>query len=246
MKIDCEVIRDLLPLYADNACSKKSRDMVEEHLEECTDCRSMLHSLQETELENNLRNEKDEVIENGAKWFRRRSAAVGSAVSGVFMIPLLVCLIISITSGLRHSWYYVLAASLLVAASLIIVPLMVPEDKAFWTFCSFCVSLMVLLGVICLYTHGTWFWIASSATLFGLSVVFLPFLLRARPVRELIGSTNRLLVTLGVDAVLFVNMMNTIRMHGRISRMGFLYKLGIIAGIALLVMEVMKNRRMKK
>ena len=32
MKYDCEVIRDLLPLYADRACSEHSRTMVEAHL----------------------------------------------------------------------------------------------------------------------------------------------------------------------------------------------------------------------
>ena len=34
MKMECDVIRDLLPLYADEACSGKSRELVEEHLGE--------------------------------------------------------------------------------------------------------------------------------------------------------------------------------------------------------------------
>ena len=33
MKYECEVIRDLLPLYADDVCSAGSRKMVEEHLD---------------------------------------------------------------------------------------------------------------------------------------------------------------------------------------------------------------------
>ena len=45
MKTDCEVIRDLLPLYADNACSVKSCAMVEEHLQECPDCRELVSRL---------------------------------------------------------------------------------------------------------------------------------------------------------------------------------------------------------
>ena len=31
MKISCDIIRDLLPLYKDNVCSDASKDMVEEH-----------------------------------------------------------------------------------------------------------------------------------------------------------------------------------------------------------------------
>ena len=101
MTTDCDVIRDLLPLYADDACSKKSRELVEEHLQECPTCSDLLHKLQETEIEEDLRNEKNAVIQYGAKRFKRRSAAVGSAVSGSFMIPVLVCLYISFVFGLQ-------------------------------------------------------------------------------------------------------------------------------------------------
>ena len=38
MKISCDIIRDLLPLYKDNVCSDASKDMVEDHLSVCQDC----------------------------------------------------------------------------------------------------------------------------------------------------------------------------------------------------------------
>lgn len=44
--IDCEIIRDLLPLYVDDVCSEKSKDMVEEHLRECDECRNYYEELQ--------------------------------------------------------------------------------------------------------------------------------------------------------------------------------------------------------
>lgn len=40
MKIPCNVIRDLLPLYQDGVCSPESRQLVAEHLEECEPCRT--------------------------------------------------------------------------------------------------------------------------------------------------------------------------------------------------------------
>lgn len=42
MKISCEIIRDLLPLYHDEVCSEASRALVEEHLGECPDCKKIL------------------------------------------------------------------------------------------------------------------------------------------------------------------------------------------------------------
>ena len=99
MKMDCDVIRDLLPLYADEACSGESRTLVEEHLQGCTSCRDMLRKMKESEIEDDLRSEKDSVIAYGARRFRRRSAAVGSAVSGSVLIPILICLYINIVLG---------------------------------------------------------------------------------------------------------------------------------------------------
>lgn len=45
MKHECEVILDLLPLYHDGVCSKKSRAMVEEHLTECESCKKALEEI---------------------------------------------------------------------------------------------------------------------------------------------------------------------------------------------------------
>lgn len=35
MKVPCNIIEDLLPLYHDNVCSEESRAMVKEHLQTC-------------------------------------------------------------------------------------------------------------------------------------------------------------------------------------------------------------------
>lgn len=238
MSKECEIIRDLLPLYADDVVSDASREIIEDHLPDCPDCREYLKKLRDSELEGSLKDEKNAVIAYGARRFKRRSAAVGSAVSGVFMVPILLFLIINLVSELTMSWFFVVLAAMGVAASLIVVPLVVPRDKLFWTFCAFCASLMLLLAVTCIYSRGDWFWISSSATLFGLSVVFLPFVLRARPVRRLIGDGNRLLITLGVDAVLFVNMMYTISHRNRYGSM----IAGIIACIGIAAFETLRNR----
>ena len=242
MRTECEIIRDLLPLYADDACSGRSRELVEEHLKECQDCSRLLKRLKETEIETDMYREKESVLQEGKKRFRRRSAEIGTIVSGIFMIPILVCLIINIFTGSGLGWFFIVLASLAVAASLIIVPLMVPEDKAFWMFCSFCASLMVLLGVVCLYTRGRWFWIASSASLFGLSVVFLPFVIKARPVKALIGAGNKLLIVLVLDAALFINMMNMITSRGKFTVSTILFTLGVLAGIGMVVTEVLRKR----
>lgn len=44
-KTPCEVIKDLLPLYIDDICSEKSKEIIEEHLLECEECRNYLDSI---------------------------------------------------------------------------------------------------------------------------------------------------------------------------------------------------------
>lgn len=44
-KLSCDVIKDLLPLYKDDICSEKSKDLIEEHLRECDNCREYLEAM---------------------------------------------------------------------------------------------------------------------------------------------------------------------------------------------------------
>ena len=241
MKLDCEVIRDLLPLYADQACSEQSRALVNEHLLDCADCRDMLQKLKENEIENGLKQEKDSVLQYGIRQFKKRTAAVGSAVSGAFLIPILICLYLF---GSPMGWIDIVLASLCVAASVSVVPIVVHEDKFFWTFCAFTASLMLLLGVVCIHGRGTWFWIASSASLFGLAAVGLPFMVKARPMKKLLGDAKPWVVITAMDIALFINMMNMISARGKITIGTVLFSIGVFAGIGLVIAEIM--RRSKK
>lgn len=242
MKIDCGVIRDLLPLYADDVCSEESRGLVQEHLQECSDCKDMLRRLQETEIEEKLQDEKNGVIQYGTRWFKRRSTIIGATVAGLLMIPILVSLIVNLSIGMGVGWFFLVFASLCIPASFIIVPFMVPENKVFWMFCSFCVSLILLLDVTCIYTGGDWFLVAASAVLFGLAIPFLPGVVNARPVERLIGSASKVLIVLALDAALFVNMINAIIMREHFSVKNIFLLLSVGAGFGLVTTEVGRKR----
>ena len=45
MKLSCNVVWDLLPLYHDGVCSDESRALVEAHLDSCPDCTGILREL---------------------------------------------------------------------------------------------------------------------------------------------------------------------------------------------------------
>lgn len=234
MKTDCNIIRDLLPLYADEVCSEASRQLVDEHLAECADCTDVLKKIRENEIESGLKEERNEIISAQAKKFRTRSATIGSTIAGIFAVPILVCLIINLSTGAAMGWFFVVLAALAVAASLVIVPLMVTENKALWTLGAFTASLLLLLGVCCIYSRGTWFFTAASAVLFGLAVIFLPFVVRAKPVRALLGDCNKALLVIAADVLLFTNMMNVVTLHSKSIVATVLMELLCVAGLVLI------------
>ena len=50
MKTNCDIIRDLLPLYAEHITSEATNALVEEHLTECQACRAELEQMEQPVL----------------------------------------------------------------------------------------------------------------------------------------------------------------------------------------------------
>ena len=44
-EVHCSVIRDILPLYADDSVSRDTAELVREHLEDCPACRGELERI---------------------------------------------------------------------------------------------------------------------------------------------------------------------------------------------------------
>lgn len=153
MKYKCEKIQDLLPLSRDDVCSDAGKKVVEEHLEECGTCKHLAEKL------------------------KKQAFTAGLCISGLLVIPIIVCLICNIATSHTLDWFFVVLASLMVFASLTVVPLMLEKNRGIGTLITFTISLILLLLVCCLFTNGNWFWIAVVPFLFGMSVFFLPYVL---------------------------------------------------------------------
>ena len=206
MKYECGMIEDLLPLYKDNACSESSKNAVEEHLKECPACKEILDKLKDETVEQIINIEKEDVIGSQSRFFKRKSAMVGRVIAAVFALPILICLIVNLATGHGLTWFFIVMASMLIPTSLFVVPLIVPENKMLYTMCSFTVSVILLLAVCCIYSHGSWFFIAASSVLFGLTVCFAPFIAFRRPVNSYLKNTKGLAI-MGAYTLTFFMMM---------------------------------------
>lgn len=106
-KVSCSIIQDLLPLYCDDVCSADSRNMIEEHLQECGACSDMLCQLQ-CGLQANTQEVAEEkgkeaVLEKiSHKWKRSLiKTALKALVTGIVS----TAIVLSIIYGVHYTLY---------------------------------------------------------------------------------------------------------------------------------------------
>lgn len=201
---NCELIQDLLPLYQDNACSNTSRSIVDEHIADCDKCKAMLTQLQNTSVDDYLISEKNNVLEQHSKKEMKRTATIGIFTASILMIPVIVCLICNLAIGHGLDWFFIVLTSLLVFASITVIPMVVRRNTILWTMAAFTVSLLLLLMTCCIYTGGDWFFIVSIPTIFGLSVIFMPYIICHIPLPKFLRNKKALLTMLWDTAWLYI------------------------------------------
>lgn len=89
MKLSCDIVQDLLPLYEDDLCSQATREAVEEHLRECETCGKQHTAVQElTEPEVVVKPKREKKAT--AKSFKKiRNRWIASIVIILLLIPVL-------------------------------------------------------------------------------------------------------------------------------------------------------------
>lgn len=91
MKISCNIIKDLLPLYVENIVSNESKVLVEEHLKSCTECQAKLQKMQQPVK---LSADKDMNELKALKKLWNRGKLRIAIITSVSLILLFTCLIL--------------------------------------------------------------------------------------------------------------------------------------------------------
>lgn len=108
MKISCAVIGDLLPLYADNICSEESAELVDEHISECSVCKSKLEAMTE-EIPPEKYSDKNLKPKNPFKKIRSRYVrlvVITLCLCAAILIPCIICTVLTINENTEQgaSW----------------------------------------------------------------------------------------------------------------------------------------------
>lgn len=91
MRISCEVIRDLLPLYVEDMVSKDTRMLVEEHLQSCTDCVKELEAMKNQTV-------NDLPVDNNIKPLKKLRSALLKKKIQTILLTVMITLTITVVA----------------------------------------------------------------------------------------------------------------------------------------------------
>lgn len=101
MKMSCDIIRDLLPLYYDNVCSKDSCKLIEEHIDNCQECKAELEKYTiEIKGVNNM-NEAKPLKEISKRWKYDKKSAF---LKGMTVVSTIGCMLSIIIYKIKGSY----------------------------------------------------------------------------------------------------------------------------------------------
>jgi len=223
MKLICDVVRDLLPLYHDNVVGVESRKLVEAHLTECEECECLLEKLRDDVLDERIRRERNDVVGHHAQKVKHKGWILGFRIA--LAVPILVTFIVNLATAGRLDWFFAVLTAMGVVGSLTLVPLSVRENKGLWTLGSFVGTLLLMLFTIdTLYGETSWFLIPAIAIIFGVSIVFAPYILWKMPLKGF-ASRHKGFLAMMLNTVLLYILLTVIGVmvgHGDYWRIAFL------------------------
>lgn len=230
---ECDIVQDLLPLYYDNACTSSSREVVKQHLLTCEKCRKSYEELKNTTIDTMIKSESAGVLERHAKKERNAAYKAGLIIAFLLLVPIVITFIVSMSSGGGLGVFAVLTASMMLTASLIVIPLMSNQNRMTKSILAGVASLLLIFFFVDRMSGGGEFVLWSIPTIFGLSVVFFPLVIRNIMLPPIL-SDKKALITMAWDTLwLFLTIYEVCNHFGDIEGMKAGYTIALILMIGV-------------
>lgn len=193
-KNTCEIVQDLLPLYVDGICSEASKELVKRHLAECSRCKDEVKRLKDMEIEVVIDNERNKVLQHHAKKEQSAAWRAGAIIAVILFIPVMIATIFAAAGDTDIGTVLVLTASMILAAALIVIPLMTKKNRFAKVILASTGAIILIELFMSRFFEGGSFLQLVIPTIFGISVVFFPFLVRGTELPEIIANKKLLIV----------------------------------------------------
>lgn len=199
-KRECDIVQDLLPLYCDGACSDSSKNFVETHIEQCDKCKKVYGLLNDHSVETAIARESASILERHAKREKTAAYKAGIVIAAILLLPIIISFIVTLAGGAKAGTFMVIVASMLLVAALTVVPLMSGENRFAKMIVASVIALLLIIFFVDRLSGGGSFVQIAIPTVFGLSIVFFPFVIRAAKLPPVL-SDKKAVITMAWDTV---------------------------------------------
>ncbi len=201
----CKIVQDLLPLYVDGVCSKESGAFVASHIKTCEICSDMLKSLAENEVEKEFVEETHDVLKRHVRKEKTMAMKTGIIIAALLMIPVIIAIILTLPGYSDWKINSVLLASMFLVAGMTVVPLISKTKKFSKTVIFSTIALLLIIFFVeMFFDDGGWlrFGEIAFSVVFGLSIVFAPFVIAQADLPEIMKN-HKGLITMSWDTIWF-------------------------------------------
>lgn len=144
-ELECEIVKDLLPLYVDGMVSDVSKKSIEEHLEHCKDCTEMYRN-----MDFGLEEEKQPAEVEDVKRFLKKTKKMYFlyGLGGLSFIAILVCMIVDLALNKGVTWSLIAGSAVIFANILMYTLLVCKENQGYIIMSVVSIGTFVLLSAI--------------------------------------------------------------------------------------------------
>lgn len=201
---ECEIVQDLLPLYYDDVCTPSSRQLVQKHLEGCASCRTLYEQLQNDSVSRIIEQESHDVLERHVRKEKTAAYKAGLIISVFLLIPIIITLLVSVSSGMGLGVFSVVVPSMLLIAALTAVPLMTEQCRLTKSILTSVLALLLIIFFVNRMNGGGQFLFMAIPTIFGLSIPLFPIVIRGILLPPLLSEKKALITMVWDTAWLFL------------------------------------------
>lgn len=163
-------------------------------------------------LAQELNYEKERIMTNHRKMESKKATKIGIISAGILLVPVIICLICNIATGQGLDCFLIVLLSLMVVASVTVVPLIVAGNKIMCSIISLIELITAVLGTSCVYSNGNWFGIAVVPSVAGMLVCAMPYIINNIKLPEVIKN-QKAFITIFVDTVALYSIIVTIGIY---------------------------------
>lgn len=174
-RLECDTVRDLLPVYIDKMTSEATNQAIEEHLHDCRECTAVLEQMQRP-----IPADTAPEVKDFKKFLKKSNLSIFHWIMGISaVVAIVTCFIVNLAVDKELTWFYIVVAGIVTAYLPAYVWIVSPKNKFIRSLAVVNICAFGLLGVVQFVLYNLmdsgdlWFWkVGIPVTLMWTAIIW--------------------------------------------------------------------------